>query len=255
MPHSSKKKKNSNRNSRAGRPINTSHTTTYIIVGVVAAVILASAGLYVYSTQRSTTTLSDFSSSTATTTGSLGNLIYAKIVTSQGTMVVELFESLTPKTVNNFVSLANSGFYNGLVWHRIVKQPAGPSSSAFYLIQTGDPTTKNGAGNPCSWGSTGSSQTIPLEIDPSLHNDVGYLGMARTSSPSSASSQFYINLTNNTSLDGSYAVFGRVISGLSVAQSIDNLAINPNCQGGQFDGPPQNPLQAIVNSITIQSSP
>src|SRR5205807_1844762 len=83
--------------------------------------------------------------------------------------------------VNNFVSLAQSGFYRNLVWHRIVQG---------FVIQTGDPITLNGGGNRNTWGQGGSGQTVPLEIDPSLRNNLGYLGMARGSDFNSGSSQF-----------------------------------------------------------------
>jgi cyclophilin family peptidyl-prolyl cis-trans isomerase len=149
--------------------------------------------------------------------------IYATLVTSNGTIIVELYRAQTPKTVNNFVSLAGSGFYTNLTWHRIVKG---------FVIQTGDPTTKNGGGNRATWGETGSSQTVPLEIDPTLHNDIGYLGMARSSDPNSGSSQFYINLANNNSLDGNYTVFGKVINpnGMSVAYAIADTPVNSQSQ-------------------------
>ncbi len=245
LPQPSKK-----RNTKKGRVVKSapkSYRTTYIIVGVVAVIIAASAGLYVYSSAHNTTS----SIKTATSSTSSG-LIYATIDTSQGNMQIELFQSLTPKTVNNFVSLVNAGFYKNLVWHRIDK------SSSFWIIQTGDPTTRNGGGNPCNgttiWGDTSSPDTVPLEIVPSLHNDVGYLGIARSSDPNSGSSQFYINLTNNSaSLDGQYTVFGKVVSGLNVAQAIGNLPTNPACTSSE-GGPPENPSQAMVYSITIQNS-
>ena len=220
------------------------HTLTYVVVAVVGIIIVASAGFYVYATSHST--ISSTHSTTIQTTSSgvsTSGILYAVISTTQGTMEVELFQSLTPKTVDNFVSLADSGFYTDLVWHRIVQG---------FVIQTGDPTSKNGQGTPCSWGSTGSTQTVPLEIVSSLHNYEGYLGMARSSDPNSGSSQFYINLANNTSLDGQYTVFGKVISGLNVALAIGNLPVT-NCQNGGT--PPQNPTAAEVLSITIRTTP
>lgn len=249
MPQPSKKNKN-NRKGRLVKSASRSHRTLYLLVAVIGVIIAASAAWYVYSSEQNTATTSAPTVSSTSSTSDTTGLVYAKIDTSQGLIEVELFQSLTPKTVDNFVSLANLGFYNNLVWHRIVKQ------SGFEVIQTGDPTSRKAQGSPCGWGDTSSSQTVPLEIVPSLHNDVGYLGMAHSSDVNSGSSQFYINLTNNTSsLDGNYTVFGKVISGLNVAQSIDNLAINPSCQRGPTDGPPETPSQAMVISITIQSSP
>ena len=241
--------KQSKKKGRVVKPAKKSHMTTYVVVGIVAAIIVAASAWYVYSSSRQTTT-----TSSTTDTGTSG-FVYAVITTSQGTMEAELFRNETPATVNNFVSLADSGFYTDLVWHRIVREPATATTPPFDLIQTGDPTSEKGAGNPCSWGDTSSPKTVPLEIVPSLHNYVGYLGMARLSgNNNSGSSQFYINLSNNTSLDGGYTVFGKLISGLSVAQAIGSLPINPSCNTAT-DGPPETPSDALVLSITIKNSP
>ena len=235
MPHTSKKARKGN--------TGTSSRTTYIIVGVVIAIVAVAAGFFAYSSMRSTTTTN--TSNTTSTISSQSGLVYAKFDTSQGTFEAELFQSLTPQTVSNFVSLANSGFYNNLVWHRIVQN---------FVIQTGDPNTRNGAGTPCSWGQGTSSTSVPFEYVASLHNDYGYLGMASTGAKVGGSSQFYINLANNTSLDGSYAVFGKVISGMNVVNAIGNLQVSTACSssGGS---PPANPSQAMLISVTIQNSP
>ena len=79
---------------------------------------------------------------------------YATINTTSGVIEVQLFPNVAPKTVANFVSLANSGFYNHLVWHRIVKD---------FAIQTGDPTTKDGGGDQAAWGSNGSPRRCLLK--------------------------------------------------------------------------------------------
>jgi len=134
------------------------------------------------------------------------------------------------------VNLAKSGFYDNLVWHRIVKG---------FVIQTGDPNTRNGSGDRSSWGTRGSQQTVPLEIDSSLHNNAGYLGMARSSDPNSGSSQFYINLANNNSLDQQYTVFGKVISGMDAALALGNVPVNSSDQ-------PINPV--YLTSVTISTS-
>lgn len=212
----------------------------YIAAAVVAVILVVAIGWYVYSSSNpsSSTSLSS-SSSTSSSSSPSASIIYARIDTSMGSFEVGLFASSTPKTVANFVSLAESGFYNNLVWHRI--EPG-------FVIQTGDPSTRNGGGNRSFWGTQGSNATIPLEIVSTLHNDVGYLGMARSSDPNSATSQFYINLANNTSLDGSYAVFGKVISGLNVVQAIGSVPVQ--LVGGQHE--PVTPVYVI--GITILSS-
>lgn len=145
-------------------------------------------------------------------------IMYAKLNTSKGMIEMELFRSQTPITVNNFISLANSGFYNNLVWHRI--QPG-------FVIQVGDPTTANGGGTNSTWGTHGSTP-IPDEIVSSLHNYAGYVAMANKGSSNTGSSQFFINLVDSSSsLDGKFTVFGHVISGMSVATAISNVPLYP----------------------------
>ncbi len=168
-------------------------------------------------------------------------MAYAQMNTSVGLIEAELYQDKTPITVNNFVNLAKSGFYTNLVWHRIVKG---------FVIQTGDPTTKNAGGNRKTWGNGGSSQTVPLEIDSSLRNNTGYLGMARASDPNSGSSQFYINLANNSSLDGGYAVFGRVIKGMDVALAIGNVPVT-----NQYSPAENQPVTPVyLTSVTISNA-
>jgi cyclophilin family peptidyl-prolyl cis-trans isomerase len=190
---------------------------------------------------------------TVTITGTSGRLkhsvtpvvdtpVYATLKTTNGTIVVELYRAQAPKTVTNFVSLAQSGFYSNLVWHRIVQG---------FVIQTGDPTTQNGGGTRSTWGQGGSGQTVPLEIDNSLHNNPGYLGMARSSDVNSGSSQFYINLANNNSLDGKYTVFGKVITGMDVANTIAKTPVYTDQNSPLYDQP-INPVYLI--SLTISSS-
>ena len=168
---------------------------------------------------------------TVTVTGTSGALshsvtprvatpLYATLVTTNGTIKVELYQAQAPKTVNNFVTLAQSGFYDNLVWHRIVKG---------FVIQTGDPNSKGGLNNS-TWGSGHSSEYIPTEIDPSLHNNAGYLGMAYVSDPPGATSQFYINLVDTSSLNGKYAVFGKVIAGMDVVLTIANTPVYSSSQ-------------------------
>ena len=118
-----------------------------------------------------------------------------KFETTQGNFTVELFSDV-PVTTQNFVDLVSSGFYNGIVFHRYVEG---------FVIQGGDPTGTGGGG---------SAKTIPLEIVPKHKHVKGALGMARTSDPNSASSQFYVCLADTPNLDGGYTVFGRVIDGM-----------------------------------------
>lgn len=241
MPHSKKKKRNASGKSAPAK----SYRNTYIMVGVVAAIIIAASGWYVYSTSKTATTTLSYpcttTSSATTTITPQSGYEYAVLCTSQGSFEIELFQNLTPAAVNNFVSLAKSGFYNNLVWHRIVKG---------FVIQTGDPTTKNGQGTPCNWGSGGSSTTVPFEYVPSLHNYPGYLAYASSGPKQSASSQFFINLADNSELDDNYTVFGNVVSGMNVVDAIGNLPVT-SCVGSSASSPPANPSQAMLISVTV----
>ncbi len=176
--------------------------------------------------------------------------LYAKIGTSLGSFEVELYPSCAPRTVSNFVSLAESGFYDNLVWHRIANNPAYPE----FVIQTGDPNTRNGVNSTRpTWGQGGSNTTVPLEFCGRLHNYAGYLGMARGSDPNSGSSQWYVNLSNGTanlSLDPNYTVFGRVISGMSVVCSI--AAVKTYSESSTLREQPVDPV--FLRNVTMISS-
>ncbi|MBO7304184.1 MAG: peptidylprolyl isomerase [Clostridia bacterium] len=136
-------------------------------------------------------------------------IYYAEIcVKNYGKIVVLLDASTAPITVANFIALANDGFYNGLTFHRIIRD---------FMIQGGDP---NGD------GSGGSKNKIKGEfITNGYYNDIshlrGVISMARSNDPDSASSQFFIcNADATDSLDGNYAAFGYVIAGMSVVDEI-----------------------------------
>lgn len=126
----------------------------------------------------------------------------AVIVTNKGEFRFELYEERAPTTVANFIGLAESGFYDGLTFHRY--EPG-------FVIQGGD---------PLGTGMGGSDKTIPLEIHPELKHVEGALGMARSADPNSASSQFYVTLADVHFLDGDYAVFGQVTEGMDVVKEL-----------------------------------
>lgn len=127
----------------------------------------------------------------------------AVLDTTKGEIRVELYEDLAPITAQNFIDLAEKGFYNGLTFHRYVEG---------FVIQGGDPKGD---------GTGGSKNTIPLEVMPALKHDApGVFAMARSSHPDSASSQFYITLQPTPNLDMGYAVFGRVKEGLDIILSL-----------------------------------
>lgn len=130
--------------------------------------------------------------------------------TNKGTIKIEIFAEDAPVTSNNFLDLVGRGFYNGLTFHRY--EPG-------FCIQGGDPrgTGTGGFVDP----TTGRERTIPLEVSPKLkHSEAGVIAMARSTNPNSASSQFYFTLGPASFLDGQYAVFGKVIDGLSVVKEL-----------------------------------
>jgi dolichyl-diphosphooligosaccharide---protein glycosyltransferase len=206
------------------------------LVAIIIIITTVGIGWYVYASSQS-----------PAQPNALPNVVYAKLGTSQGTIEVELYYNATPKTVANFVSLAESGFYNDLVWHRIIKG---------FVIQTGDPNSKNALNN-ATWGSGGSSQTVPLELASSLHNYAGYVAMAHLPNEvNSGTSQFFINLndTNAAALDGQYTVFGKVISGMNVAYNIANLQVYPGTASYPSDQP-VDPSAALLTNVSISNNP
>jgi len=122
--------------------------------------------------------------------------------TAKGDIELELHPEKMPITVENFLKLADSGFYDGLTFHRVED----------WVVQGGDPKG-NGTGGP-GWN-------IKLETHPDLKNVRGALAMARSANPDSAGSQFYILTTDASWLDGQYAVFGMVTSGMDVVDKLE----------------------------------
>ncbi len=208
-----------------------SRRNRYLAVTTILLVVLVATGAYILYPKGSDCALIPDPHAT-----------YARVDTSQGCFEVQLLPGSAPLTVANFVKLLNSGFYDGLVWHRIATSPP--------VIQTGDPLTRDGGGDRTTWGRGGSSQTVPLEVgNSSLHNDRGYLGMARGSDNNSGTSQFYVNLQDNRYLDGRYTVFGKVISGMNVVDTISSLPLST-----QYSDQPDDPSQAMLLGVTILSS-
>lgn len=119
----------------------------------------------------------------------------------------ELYPEIAPISVNNFISLINKNFYDGLIFHRVIKG---------FMIQGGDPVG-NGTGGP-GYSIKGEFSQNGVKND--LKHTEGVLSMARSMAPNSAGSQFFIMHKNSPHLDGSYAAFGKVIEGMDVVNSI-----------------------------------
>ena len=146
--------------------------------------------------------------------------------TNMGNFKIELYKDKAPLTVGNFMKLVDKGFYNGLIFHRVIPN---------FMIQTGCPQG-NGYGGP--------GYTIQDEFDPSLKHDTkGILSMANTGRPHTGGSQFFITVAPTPWLDGKHAIFGKVIEGMDVVEKISNV------QKDRQD----KPLSEIkIKSVTIK---
>ena len=131
-----------------------------------------------------------------------------------GKIIAELYPEIAPETVNNFVSLAKKGFYDGLIFHRVIPG---------FMIQGGDPDG-DGTGGP---GYCIKGEFLMNGIKNTLSHKRGVLSMARSSSPNSAGSQFFIMHEDAKHLDGQYAAFGKVTEGMDVVDAIANTKTGP----------------------------
>ena len=140
----------------------------------------------------------------------------ATIETGFGNIVFRLLPDSAPETVRSFTKLAQSGFYDGTLFHRVIPG---------FMIQGGDPNTKHS--DKSRWGMGGPGYTIKAEFNSRSHLR-GIVSMARATDPDSAGSQFFIVTTDSAFLDRQYTVFGEVIEGMNVADKIVNLPRDKN---------------------------
>lgn len=145
---------------------------------------------------------------------------------------IELYPDKAPNTVNNFISLINNGFYDGLIFHRVISG---------FMIQGGDPA---GVGT----GGPGYSIKGEFAINGFKNNDIkhlrGVISMARAMNPNSAGSQFFIMHQNSSHLDGQYAAFGKVIEGIEVVDEIASVSTDWNDK-------PKTPH--IMETVTVET--
>ena len=160
--------------------------------------------------------------------------------TSMGTFTAEIYEDVMPITAGNFITLAESGYYNGLHFHRVIKR---------FMVQFGCPYSKNASDPRCGTGGPPSGNIKDEHpANAKLSNEPGTLSMANTGRPNSGGSQFFINTVHNHFLDwfspgqSKHPVFGRVTSGMDVVNAIGNTRTGPGDR-------PATPVK--VNSITI----
>jgi len=158
-----------------------------------------------------------------------------KFQTSQGEFVVELQPAKAPKTVENFLQYVADKHYDGTIFHRVIDG---------FMIQ--------GGGFTSAMVQKPTRPPIPLEANNGLKNEVGTIAMARTGNPNSATSQFFINVANNTGLnapqpDGyGYAVFGKVLSGMDV---VDKIRQTPTGNQNGFQNVPTTPI--TITSVNL----
>mgnify|MGYP000737151644 CR=1 FL=1 len=153
-----------------------------------------------------------------------------ELETDLGTVELVLYADKAPETVKNFLAYADSGFYNGTIFHRVIPG---------FMAQ--------GGGFTFDFQEKPTNDPVVNESDNGLSNERGTIAMARTSDPNSATSQFYINLVDNSRLDGSadkpgYTVFGKVLLGMSVVQQI---AAEPRGQHKAFRDAPNTPVRIL----------
>jgi cyclophilin family peptidyl-prolyl cis-trans isomerase len=146
------------------------------------------------------------------------------IETNHGTITAEMFSDLAPKTVGNFIELAKKGYYDGIIFHRVIEG---------FMLQGGDPT---------GTGTGGPGYTIPDEFGAGLsHTEAGTFSMANAG-PNSGGSQFFITLAPTGWLDGKHAIFGKVTDGMDVVNTIGKI------QTGMGDRPVDD---VVMEKVTV----
>ena len=153
------------------------------------------------------------------------------IKTNMGTIDVELFSKETPKTVENFVGLTKKGYYNGVIFHRVIDD---------FMIQGGDPTG-TGRGGVSFWGGKFQDEIVPSLV----FDKAGLIAMAN-SGPNTNGSQFFITLVPTPWLNGHHTIFGKVISGMDAVKAIGKVPKN------KMDRPLKD---VVIESITIEQKP
>jgi len=146
------------------------------------------------------------------------------IETNHGTFTAEMFEDVAPKTAGNFLKLAREGYYDGIIFHRVIDG---------FMIQGGDPT---------GTGTGGPGYNIPDEFAPGLaHTQKGMFSMANAG-PNTGGSQFFVTLAATPWLDGKHAIFGKVTDGMDVVETIGKIACGPG------DRPRED---VVMNKVTV----
>ena len=155
-----------------------------------------------------------------------------------GSIRIELLPEVAPQTVENFIKLAEAGFYEGILFHRVIPG---------FMLQAGDPASRGA--DPRLVGSGGPGYTIPDEFSELPHTR-GVVSMAHMGTRNSAGSQFFIVHRNSPRLDGQYSAFGRVVEGIDVVDAITELEIDTYGRYGPTDRP--HPVSAVIDAVRIE---
>jgi|TARA_B110000263_G_scaffold248952_1_gene265137 peptidyl-prolyl cis-trans isomerase B (cyclophilin B) len=196
------------------------------IAAIVGVVILVGAGFLLFNNN------SDPSDSMSASPDSI-----AVIETTYGTIEIKLFPDVAPGHVDNFIRLANEGYYDGTTFHRVIPG---------FMIQGGDPNSKDDDRSNDGQGghsANGPNTSVNAEFSQDLTHKRGILSMARSQNPNSAGSQFFIVVADSNFLDKQYSIFGEVIKGMDVADKIVNVKRDSN----------DNPLDKVTMKVTIRS--
>ena len=161
----------------------------------------------------------------------MANPIVTITMQDGGVMKLELYPEIAPNTVNNFITLANKGFYNGLVFHRVISG---------FMIQGGDPDGR-GTGGP-GYSIKGEFSGNGFAND--LKHTRGVISMARSMRPDSAGSQFFIMHKDSPHLDGQYAAFGKVTEGMDIVDAIANA-------DRDYNDKPYSPQ--VMKTVTVET--
>ena len=196
------------------------------IAAIVGVVILVGIGFFLFN---------PFNSNSDSTSASPDPI--AVIETTYGIIVIQLFPDVAPGHVDNFVRLANEGYYDGTTFHRVIPG---------FMIQGGDPNSKDDDRSNDGQGghsANGPNTVVNAEFSQDLTHKRGILSMARAQDPNSAGSQFFIVVADSNFLDQQYSIFGEVIEGMDVADKIVNVKKDSA----------DNPLEKITMKVTIRS--
>ena len=178
-----------------------------IFATIVAAIILTSCGTQAENGQKSENDAKQDGEKTDYSASVTENPIVTITMENDEKIVLELDPTVAPNTVANFISLVEDGFYDGLIFHRVIPD---------FMIQGGDPAG-NGLGGP---GYSIEGEFSENGFENNLKHKRGVISMARTNDPNSAGSQFFIMVKEASQLDGKYAAFGKVIEGMETVDAI-----------------------------------